>query len=95
MNVKKKTKIYTYNGWCLDVEMFEVREGEDPVEALIRGIERKVGSGIFTWKILNETKEKLKTVIIFEDRRVLYGDIIADLTTQKGTLGLRIQADFI
>jgi hypothetical protein len=77
------------------VEMFKIQNGEDPIDALIRGIEEKAGSKIFTFKILEKEDQGMKSIIVFEDKRVLYGFIMADLTTQKDKLGLRIQADYI
>lgn len=88
-------KIKFNNGWCLDVEMYEVKNGEDPVDAFVRGIEKSVGSDIFTFKILERDKEGLLSVIVFEDRRVLYGYIKADSETTINKMGIRIQANFI
>lgn len=71
----------------------EVIDGEDPFQAFLDGIENDVGSKIFTFKILETTKEGLESVIVFENKQVLYGHVKAGAEGSK--MGLRLQANFI
>lgn len=77
------------------MELYEAIDGEDPFDTFITGIEKSVGCEIFTWKILEQNKEGLLSVIVFEDKRVLYGYVKADSDMFKESIGLRIQANFI
>lgn len=77
------------------MELYEIVNEGDPFDAFISGIEKSVGSDIFTWKILEQNQEGLLSVIVFEDKRVLYGYVKADANSLKEHMGLRIQANFI
>ena len=75
------------------MNVYEAKDGEDFVEELIKMIEQDTGKKIFTMKILDHTKKGLESLIVFDDKNVMLGNIFVG--TIKGKMAIRLQGNFI
>lgn len=66
---------------------------DDFVDAFLKTLEKDTKKKIFTMKILEQTKEGLESMVVFEDKTVLHGFIKVQEVNKK--LAMRMQGNWI
>jgi len=69
-------------------------ENKELVDGLIEMIERDSGKEVFTMRVLDHTKDGLKSLIVFTDGKILKGEIKVQ-TTIDNKMALRLQGNYI
>lgn len=75
------------------MKVYHTKDDANPIDEFLKTIEEDTGKKIFTMKILNHPEEGLESVIVFEDKTVLYGLIKAEAI--DGHMALRLQGNWI
>lgn len=63
------------------------------VEAMIETLERDTGNKVFTIRVVDRVKDKLESLIVFEDKSVLMGEISVEII--GGKMACRIKGNYI
>lgn len=78
------------------MDIYELKENEDVIDALTRMIENDSEKKIFTIRVVgNELEEKneIEVVIVFEDKEILWGFITIEEV--NGKMACRIRGNYL
>jgi hypothetical protein len=75
------------------MKMYVAGEDEDFIESMIKMLEQDTGKNIFTMRILEHSLEGLETLIVFEDKEVMFG--IIRVISVDGQIAFRMQGNFV
>ena len=75
------------------MKMYVAGEDEDFIESMIKMLEQDTGKIIFTMRILEHSLEGLETLIVFEDKEVMFG--IIRVISVDGHIAFRMQGNFV
>lgn len=75
------------------LKIYEAKDDEEIVDALINLIEKDTGKEIFTMKILDQTEEGLLALIVFTDKNIVNG--LIKIQSINGKMAIRLQGNYI
>lgn len=78
------------------MDIYELKENEDVIDALTRMIEKDSEKKIFTIRVVGdelEEKNEIEVVIVFEDKEILWGFITIEEV--NGKMACRIRGNYL
>lgn len=75
------------------MNIYETEDDEDVLDTFLRTLEKDTKKLIFTMKILSHDEKGLESIVVFEDKTVLYGFISTPVIGEK--MALRMQGNWI
>lgn len=75
------------------MKIYEAEDEEDFMDTLLQTLEQDTGKKIFTMKVIEHTEKGLETLIVFEDKNIMWG--IIKVQEIMGKMAIRIQGNYV